>query len=187
MTKEQLKLFIKIPTLYTERLILRRITQSDLYDVFDYGSDPSVSKYLLWSPHIDTTYTRYYLNYLTSKYKKGLFYDWGIEYMGKMIGTCGFSSIDIENNSAEIGYVLNSKFWHMGIACEAAKRVIAFGFDILKLKRISARYLDGNDYSGAVASKCGMTYEGRLKSAILCKGEYRDLHIYAMTDEMYRK
>ena len=37
----------------------------------------------------------------------------------KMIGTCGFTKITVEYNSAEIGYVLNPSYWGYGIAPEA--------------------------------------------------------------------
>ena len=185
MNKEDIKLFTKIPTLCTERLTLRKILPSDLDDVFEYGSDPSVSKFLLWSPHPDKGYTRFYLNFVAVRYKKAEFYDWGVEYQGKMIGTCGFTAFDVNNNSAEIGYVLNSKYWGIGIGYEAASKVVEFGFSVLELNRIEVHYLVGNDASAALAKKLGMTFEGIHRGAIKCKGEYRDVCVAAITREEY--
>ena len=187
MTRDDLKIFTKIPTLKTERLILRKITAQDLSDVYEYGSDPEVSKYLLWYPHTDKGYTRFYLNYLNVRYKKGEFYDWGVEYKGKMIGTCGFTTFDIDNNSAEIGYVLNRRFWRMGIGFEAASEVMRFGFCDLSLNRIEVRFLCGNKSSEALAIKLGLRAEGTHRQVIKCKGEYRDVTVYAITrDEFFK-
>ena len=166
-------------------MYLRRINIADIDDVFDYASDPEVPKYLLWHPHPDKSYTRQYLLYVDRKYRRNEFYDWGIEENGHMIGTVGFTSFDILNNSAQIGYVLNKKRWGHGIAMEAVKEVIRFGFEVLNLQRIEARFIKENERSRRVMEKCYMLYEGTLKDAILAKNVYRDLGIYAITREEY--
>lgn len=181
MKKEDLRIFTRIPTLRTERLVLRKITGRDLFDVYEYGRDPKVSEFLLWRPHPDLNYTRIYLNFLAERYRKAAFYDWGVEIEGKMIGTCGFTAFDIDNDSAEIGYVLNSKYWGMGIGYEAAREVMRFGFEELELNRIEVRYLVGNEMSAALSRKLGMSFEGILRGAVKCKGEYRDVCVAAIT------
>ena len=187
MKKADLKKFINIPTLKTERLTLRKITNKDLLDVFEYASDGRVSEYLLWSPHPDKSYTKAYLSLLTKKYKAAEFYDWGIEYGGKLIGTCGFTSFSIEHNVGEIGYVLSSKFWGLGIASEAVRRILEFGFEELKLNRIEAKFMAENDKSRNLLDKLGMVYEGKMKEAVFAKGIYRDVCISAITLAEYRK
>ena len=185
MTKEDLKIFQKMPTLYTERLILRKININDLDDIYEYASDASVSKYLLWNPHPNKYYTNQYLKLILSKYKKCEFFDWGIEYKEKMIGTCGFTLFDLENNSAEIGYVLNSNYWHRGIAAEASKKVLNFGFNVLKLNRIEAKYMSENIESRKVSEKIGMEFEGEHKKAIYAKNRYIDVSVSAITADKY--
>ncbi len=187
MKKDDLKIFSKIPSLRTDRLILRRMMPSDIEDVYEYASDRRVSEYLLWYPHTDRAYTRLYLSHIDKRYKRCEYYDWCIEYCGKVIGTAGFTSFDTNNNSAEIGYVLASKYWGLGIATEAASAVIEFGFNILSLNRIEARCLDGNDGSLKVMKKCGMTYEGVKREAVLAKGSYRDVHVSAILYSDYKK
>ena len=185
MKKEDLKLFINIPTLVTDRLLLRKISTIDIYDVFEYASDPEVSKYLMWHPHRTLAYTKDYLKYLGKMYRKSMFYDWGITYNGKMIGTVGFSSFDIKNNTGEIGYVLNRKFWGIGIATEAVKRVIDFGFNELSLDRIEAIFLPENFKSRGVLLKCGLQCEGISRSALVVKGERRDVETFSILKEDY--
>ena len=185
MKKEDIKIFTQIPTIKTERLTLRRILPTDIHDVYEYGSDPSVSKYLLWYPHTDKNYTKFYLNFLSVRYRKGEFYDWGVEIDGKLIGTCGFTSFDIDNNSAEIGYVLNSRYWGKGIGFEAASAVLKFGFEKLSLNRIEVHYLVGNTASEALSKKLGMKFEGIRRKAVFCKGEYRDVCVAAILKSEY--
>ena len=183
MTYSDLKIFTKIPDLKTERLVLRKITKSDLLDVYEYASDPEVSRFLLWRPHPDLSYTSQYLKLVLRNYKKQNFFDWAIALgdSNKMIGTCGFTSFDIQNNCAEIGYVLNRKYWGRGIAVEAAKKVIDFGFNALNLQRIEVNFMPSNASSRRVAEKCGMHFEGVMKERIYVKGNYQDIEVYAIT------
>ena len=180
MNKDSLKIFKNIPTLKTDRLILRKIECRDLSDVYEYTSDPLVPQYLMWYPHKTREYTKSYLQYIKKLYKKGKFYDWGIEFEGKLIGTVGFSSISVKNNSAEIGYVLNSKFWNKGIATEAVNEILKFAFSILDIQRVEAIFLPENEKSRKVLIKCGMKFEGVRRSALLVKGEYRDVEMFSI-------
>jgi len=187
MISRDLKIFLNIPELKTARLLLRRIRKSDLFDVFEYSNDELVPKYLLWYPHPDIDYTKKYLSNLNAKYKRGEIYDWGIEYEGKIIGTVGFTSFDIRNNTGEIGYVLSSKFWGKGIGLEAAGKILEFGFENLSLNRIEVRYMPENIQSRRLSQKLGMKYEGVKRQAVFCKGEYRDVAIAAILKEDYKK
>ncbi len=171
------KVFSNIPTLETDRLILRKIKIDDVDDMYEYSKDHNVTKYLVWSPHPDKEYTFEYINYLQSRYKCGDFYDWGIvlKEENKMIGTCGFTRFDYINNSAEMGYVLNSEYHGRGIATEASKCVLKFGFEHLGINRIECKYIIGNDTSRRVMEKNGMTFEGIRREGMLVKGNYRDI------------
>jgi ribosomal-protein-alanine N-acetyltransferase len=189
MEERDLKLFIRIPTLTTERLTLRRILPTDLDDVFAYASNPAVPKYLLWYPHPNKDYTARYLREVDRRYKKAQYYDWAITLTdsGKMIGTCGFTSFDLPNNSAEVGYVLSAPYWGQGIAPEALRAVITFGFEALELNRIEAHFIPENQSSRRVLEKCMMRPEGVRREAMYVKGGYVDIETYAMTARDYKK
>ena len=104
MKKETLyNIFSKFPTLETDRLILRAMRVSDAPDMYDYARRAEVTRYLLWNPHPDVGYTRRYLEYLSGRYRLGLFYDWALicKEDGRMIGTCGFVRFDYPHNGAE--------------------------------------------------------------------------------------
>ncbi|MBQ7384857.1 MAG: GNAT family N-acetyltransferase [Clostridia bacterium] len=190
MKREKLiKVFSDIPTLKTERLTLRAMRRDDATDMFEYASQDGVTEFLLWSSHKSRAYTEEYLKYVESRYAVGDFYDWALicNQSGKMIGTCGFASIDTVNNVGEIGYVLNPAYHGRGIAAEAAKEVMRFGFETLELHRIEARFMEGNDASRRVMEKLGMSFEGTAREAMLVKGAYRTIGKYAILAKDFSK
>ena len=190
MNEDMLSIFTRIPTLETNRLTMRKILPIDCADMYDYSHRPETSRYLLWSPHANIRYTKKYLSYIQSAYRNEEFYDFALidKESGRMIGTCGFTSFDLQNNSAEIGYVLNPDFWGKGLAKEAVMRLMAFGFAELRLHRMSAKIMVQNNASKRVAEKCGMRHEATYVEAMLIKGNYETIDEYAiLAKEFYGK
>ena len=190
MKKENLlHIFSHMPELETERLLLRPMRVSDTADMFAYAHDPAVTQYLLWRPHPDPAYTRSYLEYLAGRYRLGTCYEWAVVCRedGHMIGTCGFAGVDFPNNTGEVGYVINPAYRGRGFAPEAVRRVLRFGFDVMGLHRITARYMMGNDASRRVMDKVGMTFEGVRRESMLIKGSYRDIGVSAMLVSDFRR
>ena len=176
------EIYQRSPRIATARLILRPMTRRDADDMFEYASDPEVTRYLLWAPHQSRDDTRRYLKQVEAAYKRGEFYDFGVELKetGKFIGTCGIASLDLPNGTAEIGYVINPRYHNMGLATEAARAVIRFCFEELGINRVEARYMTGNDASRRVMDKCGMTFEGIKRSAVFVRDGYRDVGVSAI-------
>ena len=171
------RIFSKIPTLHTERLMLREMRRSDARDMYEYSSNPKTSTYLLWDAHKTPEFTREFIDYVISKYKSGEYTDWALvcKEDGKMIGTAGFTRIDEENRVAEIGYVLNPDYWGRGFATEAAAVVVKFAFEVLNMHRVEAKFMFGNDSSLAVMRKLGMKFEGYQRDLMFVKGKYRTI------------
>jgi ribosomal-protein-alanine N-acetyltransferase len=150
---------------------------SDAEDMYAYAKRPSVTEYLTWNPHIGVEETREYLTYVAQRYRTGDFYDWSVveKESGHMVGTCGFTSFSCPNDSAEIGYVLNPDYQGRGLATEAVRRVLAFGFEELGLHRIEARFIEGNTASRRLMERVGMTFEGYARESMRIKGRYRTI------------
>ena len=184
---ELTRIFRDPPVLETGRLVLRRMLKSDSADMYEYARRQDVTEYLLWEPHASEQYTRRYLSYLQSRYRAGDFYDWALVLRdsGKMIGTCGFTRFMLDANAAEIGYVLNPDWWGKGIAPEAARAALRFGFRELGLHRIEAHYMTGNDRSRRVMEKIGMRFEGVFRESMFVKGKYVSIGICAILEGEY--
>lgn len=181
------KLFADLPNIVTDRLILRKIEEKDLYDMYSYSREEEVSRYLMWSPHLNVEETKGHIEYLIREYKKGRCTDWGVALKDsdELIGTCGFASLDLRNNRGELGYVLSHRHRKQGYMREAARAVLRTGFERLGLNRIEARILVGNTASERLACDLGMKYEGTLRNALLIKGEYKSFSYYGITAEDY--
>lgn len=179
--------FADPPMLHTQRLDLVKILPEHASDMYEYSSDPDVTKYLTWSCHSSLKETERYIKLLQKKYTSGVFNDWGLIHResGKFIGTCGFTSFDYEKNTAEVGYVLARPFWGMGLAAEAARCVMEFGFENFYLDGFCAKCMEGNDASMRVMKKVGMGFEGIYKNGMFIKGSYKTIIVYSVTKEKY--
>lgn len=61
----------------------------------------------------------------------------------------------------EIGWIISKKYWGKGYVTEAAKAIIEFAKNDLKLKKIIAHCDSENVASYKVMEKLGMSYVGR--------------------------
>ena len=190
MKKEAIyKIFSNMPTLETERFILRKISMDDTDDMYEYANDPEVTEFLTWSPHPDKAYTFEYIAYLQNRYKTGDFFDWAIicKDTGKMIGTCGFTRFFFQHEGAEIGYVINPAYQGKGIATEVVGRIISYGFENLALERLEGKFMTENEASRKVMEKNGMIFEGVRRNGMLIKGSYRNVGTCAIIREDFFK
>ena len=183
------KVFANPPVLNTERLILCKISEEHAADMFEYSKDPDVTRYLTWSCHSSIKETERYLKMLQKKYADGSFNDWGLvlKENGKFIGTCGYTSFNDKEKIGEVGYVLNKDYWGKGLAAEAVKVVMKFGFENFGLEKFCAKHMEGNDASGRVMQKCGMKFEGMYRHSMFIKGEFKNIIVYNVTKEEFYK
>ena len=171
-----------LPTLVTDRLILRKMTPNDAEAVFTYASDPEVTRYVVWETHRSIEDSKALLDLVTSKYESGGEPEWGIVYKGdhRFVGTCGIVSWEPYHARAELGYALSRDYWGRGFVAEAVRAMISFGFKEMNLNRIEARCIAENTASARVMEKAGMLYEGTLRQRELIKGEHRDMKVYSI-------
>lgn len=173
--------FQALPTIRTQRLILRPLRMTDDKDMFRYCSDPAVSRHVLWDTHPNIRHTRMTLRAAIRQYRLGQPATFGIERAEdhRLIGTIGFMWVNTDHRSAEVGYSLARDCWNQGYATEALKAVLHYGFDNLRLNRIEAQHEADNPASGRVMEKAGMQYEGTLRQRVFNKGHFSDVRLYA--------
>lgn len=112
INENPMNIFYNLPTLETDRLYMRKLMLCDADDMFDYAKQEEVTQYLLWRPHVSPSETRMFLNSLKKEYSRGRYHEWALIHKksSKMIGTCGFTTIDMDNKTGELGYVLNPAY-----------------------------------------------------------------------------
>jgi len=93
-----------------------------------------------------------------------------------LVGGTGLALQD--NDIYELGYWIGEEHWGQGIATEASRAMLSFGFNELKQTRIEACYLDGNDASARVLKKLGFVNLGETMR--FCKSHNREMKDYLM-------
>lgn len=162
-------------TIETDRLILRKFKYTDCDAVFrNWASDEKVQS--LYSEPVYTT--KEAVNGLLDKYigsyEKSDYYRWAVteKNSDECIGQIAYFLVDSKNHFAEIEYCIGEEFQRRGYATEAAKAVIAYGFDSIGLHKVQICTKTVNEPSKRVIEKCGLTYEGTLRDYFYMDGGY---------------
>ena len=154
--------------LETERLILRRFMIDDSAAMYrNWASDTAVTKYLTWPAHSSQEVSKRVMENWVNSYADESYYQWAIVLKDKQepIGSISVVHMNEDVSMAHIGYCIGKAWWNKGITSEALKAVIDFLFDTVDVNRIEARHDPRNPNSGRVMKKCGMKYEGTLRSS----------------------
>lgn len=153
----------------TDRLILRRYKIEDADAMYkNWASDSEVTKFLTWQPHSSVDVSRSIIEDWLKKYSDEKYYQWAIvlkDNGNEPIGDISVGHMNEDISMAHIGYCLGRAWWRRGIMSEALKAVTDFMFDTVEVNRVEARHDPRNPNSGKVMQKCGMKYEGTLRSA----------------------
>ena len=169
------------PTIETERLILRPFKIEDAKDIFAYASDGENTRYMMFERHKSVDDALTFINSELKNYEKGNCYDYAfvLKETGGVIGSGGSMAVNIPH-SAEIGYIINKKYWCRGLVPEAMSALVDYFTKELKIKRIEGKHFVGNDKSGRVMEKLGMQYEGTMRQKVSAQGRYWDVKQYAL-------
>ena len=180
------------PRLETERLVLRALGEPDAPAVLAYASDPDVGTGAGREPHRDLADSlRFIAAVASAPHVFGVFEksarggeDGGAGTgTGPCIGTVGLAFDETRENPdcMALGYALGKSSWGRGLATEAAREVVRYGFEELGLDRISARCFAFNARSRRVIEKCGFEAEGVMREALATPdGVMRDLEAFSL-------
>ncbi|MGD6794988.1 GNAT family N-acetyltransferase [Metabacillus indicus] len=170
------------PVIETERLLLRKAVQEDAAEMLRYLSDEEVVRHMGLNPFKSLQDVYGELDWYREIYHEGTGIRWAISLKesGTMIGSCGFLNRKPNHFRAEIGYELSREYWGKGIAAEALKAIISYGFDHLNLERIEALIEPSNAPSIKLAERHGFIREGLLRHYEYTCGKFDDLYMYSL-------
>ena len=170
--------------LETERLTLTVGHLGEAAEMQGLNSDPDVVRFtgdainlsveqsrVIIAERIIPQWEKYRMGRFTVRLKDGMYLGW-----------CGLRFFP-EYDEVDLGYRFKKKFWGQGYATESARVVLKYGFETLKLKKITAKAMPENIDSIKVMQKLKMTFRGY-------RSEPGDPHphvIYDMTSEEYKK
>ena len=167
----------------TERLLLREFRAVDERQIGEYASDPEVVRLMIWGPNT-AEMTRTFLARALEEQQQWPRNSVGLamELTGerRVIGSIGLRIKDEANRSADIGYVLNRRYWGRGYMTEAARAILDAAFSELHLHRVWATCDPRNHASYRVMEKIGMRREAHFRKNAFEKNEWRDSYLYAI-------
>lgn len=164
--------------LETPRLFLRRQVPEDLDDLWALYCDPEITKYIPDAPRTRDEAREeleWHMNGHPRNRDLGL---WATVHKlsGRFIGRCGLLPWDIEGQQeVEVAFTLARDSWGQGLATEAARAILRYGFEELNLSRLVCLIEPGNAASKRVAEKIGMAFEKRVD-----EGEHTPFFIYSI-------
>lgn len=166
--------------LETDRLILRRYTSEDAEDVYgNWATDREACRFWTWQPHQSIAETQTLLAKWIAAYTDPDVYHWVMEdrKSGQAIGYIYLADLREQDESATVHYLVCRREWNRGLATEACKAVLAFGFQELGLMYIHTHHHADNPASGRVMEKAGLRYLGteqrRIDGCERIGGAYR--------------
>jgi ribosomal-protein-alanine N-acetyltransferase len=178
--------FSEFPVLKTERLILREVTLSDAEDVFVFRSDAYVQRFNS-KPIENISEAKEQIKQMKTTYERTDGIGWGITLKNRdtVIGMVGFWQWSFSNR-VMLGYDLAREYWGQGIASEAVKEIIRFGYEKMELNRIEAETIVDNHESVRMLEKLGFVLEGICREYSLeDDGKYHGSAMYALLKSEY--
>jgi ribosomal-protein-alanine N-acetyltransferase len=170
-------MLLKMSELETERLRLREFRQTDLAGVASWEGTPHAEKFL---------------EFCLRSYREWGMGPWAmlLKESGAIVGNCGFCRIRYDRAlgtleyCGEINYYVASQYRGEGLATQALRAVLKFGFGDVRLTRIQGRCAPENVSSERVMQKAGLKFERMIAAA--GEGSQED-KLYAITREDFKE
>lgn len=180
--------FTYFPLLTTSRLHLRQIRLADAEAFFAIKSDPAVTAPYGQEPHQSLAETREFIQRALDLYERRKAFYWAITLKGEdtIIGSYTLWNFSPDLVCAETGYELGRAYWRQGIATEAVRAVLTYGFSELGLHRIEAVVNADNTPSRNLLLKLGFTFEGNLRQRILFRDRFLDEQYFGLLKDEWQ-
>lgn len=181
--------FHPFKNLETNRLLLRKVAETDVAEVLELRSDKKTMKYIP-RPLVKTDEDALaHIKMINDKIDNNEGINWAITLKGntKLIGIIGHYRISPENHRCEIGYMILPEYWGIGIVTEAIKVVLEYGFDDLQMHSIEAVIDPENKASEQVLLKNGFVKEAHIIENEYFEGKFWDTVIYSMLKRNFKK
>lgn len=167
-------------TLETERLILKRLTPTDLNYIFENYTEFEIRQLLGHETDADFSKEKNKFEKGYTTYNRSFEFFQMIDKLSSLIiGGCGFHNWYPDHRRAELGYsITKESFKRQGLMTEALKVIIEHGFSSMQLHRIEALVGTRNLPSLRLMERLSFEKEGVLKQHYFIDGIYEDSAIF---------
>jgi ribosomal-protein-alanine N-acetyltransferase len=178
-------------TIETQRLIIRPFDLRDTDSLHEILGQEEVTRYLP-EDVMSLEEVKRTVAWLTECYQKNtpdhivkltLAVVWKEDL--RLIGWCGLGPLEFNPKDTEIYYGLQKEYWGKGIATEAAKAMLRYAFDNIKLDKIVAVTHPDNIASVKIIEKMGMSYRKRIDGLRTEHSFYEGCLYYSLKREDY--
>jgi ribosomal-protein-alanine N-acetyltransferase len=178
-----------LPVLMGRRVLLREPREDDAGLLFEYASDPDVTRFLAFATPASVEDTLYFIAKCREHREQDREYVFVVADVAsdRPMGVIGLRHIDQPMRTAQVGTWLGRRYWGSGANAEAKQLLLAFSFDQLGLHRVEARIAVGNDRSRRAFERLGGTSEGLLRESFFKDGVYHDQNLYVVLEQDWRR
>jgi len=170
--------------LKTERLNLRSISEQDIENIHKLHSLAETDQFnTLGIPNNiseTTVIVQQWISENNSEPRKKYTFAVELNDEKEFIGLIGINLGKEKYKNAEVWFKFDCAYWNKGFATESLKKVLAFGFETLKLHRIEAGCAVENIGSITVLEKVGMLREAHTRKLLPLKSGWSDNYGYAI-------
>ena len=176
------------PTLHTARLRLRPLSDADADALFAMHSSPYVLRYWDAPPWSERARAERFITACQTMAEEGTGTRLAVDRIadGGLIGWCSLTRWNPDYQSASMGYCFGDAAWGHGYATEAARGLLQWAFNSLKLNRVQAETDTRNAASARVLEKLGFVREGMLREDCVVNGEVSDSWVYGLIRREWR-
>lgn len=170
-----------LPTLTTDRLVLREVRMEDAPAIFPFRSDPEVMRYVHRPRAVTIDDAIAFITRVQEGQRANTCAQWAMTLKGNddCIGIIGPWRIELEHHRGELGYMLARPHWGQGLISEAIATVVDHSFRILGLHSLEAWTESENAASRRALEKNGFVQEAYFKENIFCEGAFFDSVVYS--------
>jgi RimJ/RimL family protein N-acetyltransferase len=170
----------------TERLVIRRMAVTDLRDFLRFNTHPTNREYQAVVPFTEETGVGYLER--QSTFEPGDAGGWmgfavELRQEARMIGEVGIFLPKEPRSKGDVGWTFHPDYHGQGYATEAARVLLTYAFDELKLHRVTAGCDTRNTASVRLMERLGMRREGHSLQSTFLQGAWRDDYSYALLRE----
>lgn len=145
----------------TERLQLREFTPHDAGAVYEFQTNPDVTRFMGGDGAVETVADaeRIIRDIWLVEYEKYGYARYAMVHKGdrKVIGFCGLKFYP-NVGLPDIGYRMLPHYWGQGLATEAAFAVLDYSREVLDIEKVFAEVVEENSASVNVLEKLGLRH-----------------------------
>jgi ribosomal-protein-alanine N-acetyltransferase len=168
--------FQPFPILESERLVFRRLKDSDAPEVFKLRSNPENMKFIPRPLLKDEDEAVAMIQMMNAKIDENTDINWGvcIKNTDTIIGFMGFYRTQPENYRTEIGYMILPEYEGKGYVTEAVKTMLNYAFNTIGFHSVDAVIDPDNVGSEKVLLKNGFRKEAHFIEDEYFEGKFWD-------------